>query len=59
MVIYKNIKVIERTIEVYGNMQVIKRPYSSMIARKSYTVPYYGHSMEKHARILSEYDNVF
>ena len=27
MVIYENIKVIESTIEVSGNMQVIKRPY--------------------------------
>ena len=39
LVIYKNIEVIESTIEVYGNMQVIKRPYYSMIPYKSYTVP--------------------
>ena len=38
MVIYENIKVIESAIEVYGNMQVIKRPYCSMIPCKSYTV---------------------
>ena len=30
-----------------------------MIPCKSYTVVYYGHSMEKQARILSIYDNVF
>ena len=39
MVIYKNIKVIESSIEVYGNMQVIERPNYSMIPCKSYTVP--------------------
>ena len=39
MMIYENIKVIESTIEVYGNMQVIKRPYYSMIPCESYTVP--------------------
>ena len=39
MVIYENIKVIESSIEVYGNMQVIKRPYCSMSPSKSYTVP--------------------
>ena len=39
MVIYENNKVIESTIEVYGNMQVIKRPYFSMIPCKSHTVP--------------------
>ena len=38
MVIYENIRVIESTIEVYGNMQVIKIPYYSMIKCKSYTV---------------------
>ena len=31
-------EVIESTIEVYGNMQVIKRPYYSVIPCKSYTV---------------------
>ena len=51
-------KFLESSIEVYGNMQVIKRPYYSMIPWKSYTVPQYDHSMEKHARILSDYDNV-
>ena len=59
MVIYENIKVIESTIEVYGNMQVIKRPYYTMIPCKSYTVPSYGHSMQKNARISSDYNNVF
>ena len=39
MVIYENIKVIESIIEVYGYMQVIKKPYYSMIPCKSYTVP--------------------
>ena len=39
MVIYENIKVIESTTEVYGNMQVMKRPYYSVIPCKSYTVP--------------------
>ena len=39
MVVYENIKVIESSIEVYGNMQVIRRPYYSMIPCKSYTVP--------------------
>ena len=39
MVIYENIKVLESTIEVYGNMQVIRRPFYSMIRCKSYTVP--------------------
>ena len=39
MVIYEDNKVIEGTIEVYGNMQVIKRPYYIMIPCKSYTVP--------------------
>ena len=39
MMVYENIKVIESTIEVYGNIQVIKRPYYSMIPYKSYTVP--------------------
>ena len=39
MVMYENIEVIESTIEVYGNMQVIKRPYYSMILYKSYAVP--------------------
>ena len=39
MVINENIKVTENSIEVYGNMQVIKRPYYSMIPCKSYTVP--------------------
>ena len=52
-------KVIESTIEVYGNMKVIKKQYYSMIPCKSYTVPQYGHRTEKHARILSDYDNVF
>ena len=59
MVIYENIKVIESTIEIYGNMQVIRRPYYSMIPCKSHILPEYGHSMEKNARILSDYDNVF
>ena len=40
MVIYENIKLIESTIKVYGDMQVIKRPFYSMIPCKSYTVPY-------------------
>ena len=35
MVIYENHKVIESTIEVYGNMKVIKRPIYSMISCKS------------------------
>ena len=39
MVIYENMKVIESFIEVYGNMQVIKRPYYNMISCKSYTAP--------------------
>ena len=39
MVINENIKAIESTIEVYGNMQVINRPYYSKIPCKSYTVP--------------------
>ena len=39
MVIYENIQVTEITIEIYGNMRVIKRPYYSMIPCKSYTVP--------------------
>ena len=39
MVIYGNIHFIESAIEVYGNMQVIKRPYYSMIPCKLYTVP--------------------
>ena len=39
MVIYENINFIESAIEVYGNMQVIKRPYYSMIPFKSYTLP--------------------
>ena len=39
MVVYENMKVIESSIEVYGNMQVIKKPYYSMILCKSYTVP--------------------
>ena len=39
MVIYENMKVIESSIEVYGNMQGIKRPFYSMITCKSYTVP--------------------
>ena len=39
MVMYENMKVIESSIEVYGNMQVIKRPYYGMIPCKSYTVP--------------------
>ena len=39
MVIYENSKVIESTTEVYGYMQVIKRPYCSMIPCKSYTAP--------------------
>ena len=39
MVIDENIKGIESTREVYGNMQVIKRPSYSIIPCKSYTVP--------------------
>ena len=39
MVIYENMKVIESSIDVYGNLQVIKNPYYSMIPCKSYTVP--------------------
>ena len=39
MVIYENIKVIESAIESYGNIQVMKRPYYSIIPWKSYTVP--------------------
>ena len=39
MVIYENIKVIEITIEVYGNMKVIKWIYYSIIPCKSHTVP--------------------
>ena len=35
MVIYENIKIIESTIEVYGNMQVIKRRSHVMVACKS------------------------
>ena len=56
MGIYENLTVAESIIEVYGNMQVIKRPYYSMIRCKSYTIPQYGHSTEKHARILSDYN---
>ena len=52
MVVHENVKVIESSIEVYGNIQVIIRPYYSMIPCKSYTVLKYGHSMEKHALIL-------
>ena len=59
MVIYESIKVIESYIEVSGNMQVIKRPEYSVIPCKSYIVPKYGHSMEKHARFLLDDDNVF
>ena len=59
MVIYENMKVIESSIEVYDNMQVIKRPYYSMIPCKLYIVASYGHSMEKQEQILSNYDNVF
>ena len=59
MVIYENIRVIERAIDVYGNMQVMQRPYYCMIPCKSYAVLKYGHSMEGHAKILSDYDNVF
>ena len=39
MVTYENIRVMESSIEVYGDMQIIKRPYYSMIPCKSYTVP--------------------
>ena len=39
MVIYEYIKGIKSTVEVYGNMQVIKRAYYNMIPWKSYTVP--------------------
>ena len=39
IVIYGNIKVKESSIEVSGNMQVMKRPYYSIIPCKSYTVP--------------------
>ena len=39
MVIYQNVKVIESTIAVYDNMQIIKRPYYAMIPCKLYTVP--------------------
>ena len=59
MVINENIKVIESNIEVYGYVKLIKRPYYSMISCKSYSVPQYGHSMETHALMLSDYDNVF
>ena len=59
MVIYGNIKVKESATEVYGDMKVIKRPYFRLVPWKSYTVPEYGHSMEKHARVLSDDDNVF
>ena len=31
MVMYENIKIIESTIELYGNMQVIKRPYYTVV----------------------------
>ena len=31
MVIYENIKVIESTIKVYGNMPVIERPYCTVV----------------------------
>ena len=57
MVIYENIKLIESTIEVYGNTQVIKRPWYDSIQIMHCT--YYSHGMEKHARIFSYYDNVF
>ena len=59
MVIYENFKIIESGIKGYVNMQVIKRPYYSIIPCKSCTVPEYGHTMEKHERISSDYDNVF
>ena len=39
MVIYENNKVIESAVEVYGNKQVVKRPYCSMIQCDTYTVP--------------------
>ena len=58
MVIYENIQVIESAIEVYGNMRVIERPYYCMILCKSYTVPYYGQSIEKHTQSLLVYDKV-
>ena len=35
MVIYENIEVIKSTIEVYGNMPVIEKPYYSRIPYKS------------------------
>ena len=38
-VIYENTKVMESTIKVDGNMQVIKRQYYSEIPCKSYTAP--------------------
>ena len=38
MVIYENIIVMESAIEIYGNMQVLKRWKCSMIQCKSYAV---------------------
>ena len=32
-------KVIKSSIEMYGNMQVLKRPYGNMTPYNSYTVP--------------------
>ena len=57
--IYENLKVIGSSIEIYGNMVVIKRPYYSSIPWKSYTEPYYGDFLEKHAQFFLNYDNVF
>ena len=37
MVIYENIKVIESTIEVYGNMHAIKRLYYTVVSEKKGT----------------------
>ena len=54
MVICQNIKVIESTIKVYGNMQVMKN-HTIAYFHASHTL---YHSMEEHARILSDYDSV-
>ena len=53
------INTLESTVEIYGNMHFIEGPYCTMFPCKTYTVPEYGHSTEKHPQFLSDYDNVF
>ena len=59
MVIYENMKVIASSIEEYGNMQLIKKQRCSTIPCKSQTGSYYGHCMEKHARLFPKFDKVY